>query len=58
MSQTDVADALGLTLQQVQTNRLGAGRLQHIFQILQVPFRVLRGRARRVRRPVGGSGDW
>jgi transcriptional regulator with XRE-family HTH domain len=45
MSQTDVADALGLTFQQVQkyemgTNRIGAGRLQHISQILQVqvPF--------------------
>jgi transcriptional regulator with XRE-family HTH domain len=42
MSQTDVADALGLTFQQVQkyekgTNRIGAGRLQHISQILQVP---------------------
>ena len=45
MSQTDVADALGLTFQQVQkyekgTNRIGASRLQHISQILQVsvPF--------------------
>src|SRR5580704_7245489 len=42
MSQTDVADALGLTFQQVQkyekgTNRIGASRLQHISQILQVP---------------------
>jgi transcriptional regulator with XRE-family HTH domain len=45
MSQTDVANALGLTFQQVQkyekgTNRIGASRLQHISQILQVlvPF--------------------
>jgi transcriptional regulator with XRE-family HTH domain len=45
MSQTNVADALGLTFQQVQkyekgTNRIGASRLQHISQILQVtvPF--------------------
>jgi transcriptional regulator with XRE-family HTH domain len=45
MSQTDIADALGLTFQQVQkyekgTNRIGASRLQHISQILQVqvPF--------------------
>jgi len=42
MSQTDVAEALGLTFQQVQkyekgANRIGAGRLQHISQILQVP---------------------
>jgi transcriptional regulator with XRE-family HTH domain len=45
MSQTNVAGALGLTFQQVQkyekgTNRIGASRLQHISQILQVtvPF--------------------
>jgi transcriptional regulator with XRE-family HTH domain len=42
MSQTDLADALGLTFQQVQkyekgTNRIGASRLQHISQILQAP---------------------
>src|ERR1700682_1570318 len=42
MSQTDVADALGLTFQQVQkyekgSNRLSASRLQHLSQILQVP---------------------
>ena len=42
MSQTNLADALGLTFQQVQkyekgTNRIGASRLQHICQILQVP---------------------
>jgi transcriptional regulator with XRE-family HTH domain len=42
MSQTNVADALGLTFQQVQkyekgANRIGASRLQHISQILQVP---------------------
>ena len=42
LSQTDVADALGLTFQQVQnyekgSNRIGASRLQHISQILQVP---------------------
>src|SRR5277367_57487 len=42
MSQTDVADAVGLTFQQVQkyekgTNRISASRLQHISQILQVP---------------------
>ena len=42
MSQADLADALGLTFQQVQkyekgANRIGASRLQHISQILQVP---------------------
>ena len=42
MSQTALGDALGLTFQQVQkyekgTNRIGASRLQHISQILQVP---------------------
>jgi transcriptional regulator with XRE-family HTH domain len=42
MSQTNLADALGLTFQQVQkyekgTNRIGASRLQHISQILQAP---------------------
>ena len=42
MSQTTLADALGLTFQQVQKyekgrNRMGASRLQHIAQVLQVP---------------------
>ena len=42
LSQTKLADALGLTFQQVQkyekgANRISASRLQGIFQILQVP---------------------
>jgi transcriptional regulator with XRE-family HTH domain len=42
MSQTKLGDGLGLTFQQVQkyekgANRIGAGRLQHISHILQVP---------------------
>jgi transcriptional regulator with XRE-family HTH domain len=42
MSQTELGNALGLTFQQVQkyekgSNRIGASRLQHISQILQVP---------------------
>jgi transcriptional regulator with XRE-family HTH domain len=42
MSQSDLADGLGLTFQQVQkyekgANRVSASRLQHISQILQVP---------------------
>src|ERR1700731_670029 len=42
MSQEKLGDALGLTFQQVQkyekgTNRIGASRLQHISDILQIP---------------------
>jgi transcriptional regulator with XRE-family HTH domain len=42
MSQTAVANALGLTFQQVQkyekgTNRISASRLQHLCNILEVP---------------------
>jgi transcriptional regulator with XRE-family HTH domain len=42
MSQSTLAEALGLTFQQVQkyekgANRIGASRLQHIAQILQMP---------------------
>jgi transcriptional regulator with XRE-family HTH domain len=42
MSQPDVADALGLTFQQVQKyekgmDRVGASRLRHLSQILKVP---------------------
>src|SRR2546430_8237952 len=42
MSQEKLGDGLGLTFQQVQkyekgTNRMGASRLQHISQLLQVP---------------------
>jgi transcriptional regulator with XRE-family HTH domain len=42
LTQTELADALGLTFQQVQkyekgANRIGASRLQHLSQILQVP---------------------
>jgi transcriptional regulator with XRE-family HTH domain len=42
MSQEKLGDGLALTFQQVQkyekgTNRIGASRLQHISQILQVP---------------------
>ena len=42
LSQTDLADGLGVSFQQVQkyekgANRIGASRLQHISRILQVP---------------------
>jgi transcriptional regulator with XRE-family HTH domain len=43
MTQTELAEGLGLTFQQVQkyekgANRIGASRLQHIAEILQVPI--------------------
>ena len=43
MSQTKLADAIGLTFQQVQkyekgSNRMGASRLQQIARVLQVPI--------------------
>jgi len=43
MSQEKLGDALGLTFQQVQkyekaTNRIGASRLHHLAEILQVPI--------------------
>ncbi len=43
MSQTELADQLGLTFQQVQkyekgTNRVGAGRLKRIAEILDAPI--------------------
>jgi transcriptional regulator with XRE-family HTH domain len=42
VNQTKLGDALGITFQQIHkyetgANRIGAGRLQHIAQILQVP---------------------
>ena len=42
MTQTDLSDALGLTFQQVQkyergANRIGAGRLYDLAQVLDVP---------------------
>lgn len=45
LSQTALANRLGITFQQVQkyekgTNRIGAGRLQQISEILQVPISV------------------
>jgi transcriptional regulator with XRE-family HTH domain len=46
MSQTKLGDALSLSFQQVQKyeqgkNRMGAGRLQHIAHVLQVPVAFL-----------------
>jgi transcriptional regulator with XRE-family HTH domain len=50
MSQTDLASQLGLTFQQVQkyekgTNRIGAGRLVRIAEILEVSVQLLFGEA-------------
>ena len=46
MSQERLGEALGLTFQQVQkyekgTNRIGASRIQHICDILQIPVSFL-----------------
>ena len=46
LSQTDIAEKLGVTFQQVQkyengTNRIGAGRLFELARILQVPIQSL-----------------
>src|SRR5262252_7022952 len=43
LSQTELADAIGVTFQQVQkyekgVNRIGAGRLQRISEALEVPI--------------------
>ena len=52
MSQGDLGERLGITFQQVQkyekgTNRIGAGRLQHIAEIFEVPVAALFGASRR-----------
>jgi transcriptional regulator with XRE-family HTH domain len=46
MSQEKLGEGLGLTFQQIQkyekgTNRIGASRIQHISEILQVPVSFL-----------------
>jgi transcriptional regulator with XRE-family HTH domain len=52
MSQNDVGERLGITFQQVQkyengANRIGAGRLQRIAEIFEVPVAALFGASRR-----------
>ncbi len=52
MSQGDLGERLGITFQQVQkyekgANRIGAGRLQHIAEIFEVPIAALFGASRR-----------
>jgi transcriptional regulator with XRE-family HTH domain len=48
MSQTELGEALDLTFQQVQKyekgeNRIGASRLQHISEVLGVPYSSSKG---------------
>jgi transcriptional regulator with XRE-family HTH domain len=50
LSQTDLADGIGLTFQQVQkyekgTNRVSAGRLQKIAEMLDIPVTFFYGSA-------------
>jgi transcriptional regulator with XRE-family HTH domain len=61
MSQTDLGGELGLTFQQVQkyekgTNRISAGRLQHISEILGVPVSVFFAAAQPNGPVVNGNG--
>ena len=61
MSQTTLADALGVTFQQVQkyeqgTNRIGAGRLLQISRFLQVPITFFFEGAPSPLRARGGTG--
>jgi transcriptional regulator with XRE-family HTH domain len=61
MSQTDVADGLGVAFQQVQkyengTNRLSASRLQQISQILRVPVQFFFEGVPALKRQLGVSG--
>jgi|SRR5947209_14856301 len=62
MSQTTLGDALDLTFQQVQkyekgTNRIGAGRLQQIAIILQVPVEFFFEGAPSSHRQPHGKGE-
>jgi transcriptional regulator with XRE-family HTH domain len=62
MSQTQLADALGITFQQVQknesgTNRIGASRLHQISHILQVPVAFFFDGAPNASAPHGSHGS-
>ena len=62
MSQEKLADALGLTFQQVQkyengTNRIGASRLQQMSHILQVPVAFFFEGAPNASAPHGSNGS-
>jgi transcriptional regulator with XRE-family HTH domain len=62
MTQENLGDGLGLTFQQVQKyengiNRIGAGRLQHISHLLQVPVPFFFQGAPHVPGQPAGIGD-
>jgi transcriptional regulator with XRE-family HTH domain len=62
MSQQKLADALGLTFQQVQkyengSNRMGASRLQQMSDILQVPVEVFFEGSPNASEPLGSNGS-
>ena len=62
MSQTQLADALGITYQQVQknesgTNRIGASWLQQISRILQVPVAFFFEGSPNASEPHGSNGS-
>jgi transcriptional regulator with XRE-family HTH domain len=62
MSQQKLADALGLTFQQVQkyergANRMGASRLQQMSDILQVPVEFFFEGAPNTSEPHGSNGS-
>jgi transcriptional regulator with XRE-family HTH domain len=62
MSQRQLADALGITFQQVQknekgTNRIGASRLHQISHILQVPVAFFFDGAPNASAPHGSHGS-
>src|SRR5215510_2031529 len=62
MSQEKLAGALGLTFQQVQkyergVNRIGAGRLQHLSHLLQVPVSFFFEGAPNASAPHGSNGS-
>jgi transcriptional regulator with XRE-family HTH domain len=61
LSQTELADRIGVTFQQVQkyekgVNRIGAGRLQRISEALEVPISFFfGGAASQTREPAPGN---
>jgi transcriptional regulator with XRE-family HTH domain len=64
MTQTEIADALGLTFQQLQkyekgTNRISASRLPHLCSLLKVPMSFFfDGRPQRMRRRTRRKRKW
>ena len=64
LSQSNLADGIGLTFQQVQkyekgTNRVSAGRLQRIAEMLKIPVTFFYGGAgARVKKRETSDGSW